>query len=143
MDESASEETNDSASGELEAEGLEAAAIRENIMPALNPKPACSPPAGVIPRAQGASADCLPPVGILAQPSPLHLKQSHASFLEETLESLFPPRKRYCPESVNTSATQWMEASKLSLSILHIFELTRLVVNFYTRGIPWAPLSVR
>jgi hypothetical protein len=47
------------------------------------------------------------------QPRYLPLKRSHTSFLEDSIDQfpLSPAPKRYCPESVNSFGTQWVESS--------------------------------
>ena len=55
---------------------------------------------------------------IQQQPKPLPLKRPYASFLEESADQLFssPALKRYHPESVDSSVTQWVESGSGSES---------------------------
>ena len=52
------------------------------------------------------------------QPKPLPLKRQYTSFLKDFVDqsSSSPAPKRYCPESVDRSVTQWVEASSGSES---------------------------
>ncbi|KAK5013183.1 hypothetical protein LTR60_003999 [Cryomyces antarcticus] len=53
-----------------------------------------------------------------AKPKPLPLKRPHASFLEDLVDPLpsSPAPKRYCPESVDSFVTQWVESASGSES---------------------------
>jgi hypothetical protein len=52
------------------------------------------------------------------QPKPLPLKRPHASLLEDLVDPLpsSPAPKRYCPESVDSFVTQWVESASGSES---------------------------
>ena len=63
----------------------------------------------------------MPPLHIIIvqqQPKPFPLKRPHASFLEDSVGpvSLSPAPKRYCPESIDSLATQWVESASGSES---------------------------
>ncbi|TVY85513.1 hypothetical protein LSUE1_G004890 [Lachnellula suecica] len=62
-------------------------------------------------------ADCSAE-SIPQQPKPLRAKRPYASFLESPVElsPSSPTRKRYCPESVDSSVVQWVESAPASKS---------------------------
>lgn len=52
---------------------------------------------------------------IRQEPKPLPLKRPHAAFLEDSIDRVASPtHKRFCPDSVHSSVTQWVESGSES-----------------------------